>query len=552
MATGPEGVIYLEVDEDITSAIDKLTKSTSKSIQMVTAKRSTLFQSVINLKLLQKAAKEEGKQLVLVTGDRVATNLAGRLGVLVATQVGEAAKVPTVGAAVVAAEDEIDGGTIGEDTPEANPAAAPTPLSTEPDPAPVAPPPSPKTGPKKPRVPSVKAMQKRVLLGVAAVLVIILLFVLNHFLTSAAVTLYAKANQNNATLTFTADPTANQSDTANSVLTAQQLTTTKSLTTLAQATGTQDDGSKASGTMTVNNCYDVNPHTLVAGTRFVAPDGNVFVSTGDVTVPGGKQSGIFGGPVTPGTATVGVQSSANGGQYNEAPATYTIPGLPSSEQATSCSASGGGIYGTGNQMQGGVTKVDKVVSQSDVNQAVAAALAADKSSSATAVSAKASSDQVVLTASLTQTAGSITPNPAVGAVANNSNVTIQVTYTELAVAKADLSSLAKSQESQQLGGQNQIYDDGTGSLQLTAVGNPTSSGAQRFKAAATIYDGPKIDTTALATQLKGQKYGDATQTASQVNGVDRATIKLTPGWGTSLPGITSHIHIQIKVDNSSG
>jgi hypothetical protein len=88
------GVLYLEVDEDITSAIDKLGKNTSDSIQVVTAKRSTLFQSVINLRLLKKAADDAGKSLVLVTSDRVSTNLAGRIGVPVATQVGGSAEVP--------------------------------------------------------------------------------------------------------------------------------------------------------------------------------------------------------------------------------------------------------------------------------------------------------------------------------------------------------------------------------------------------------------------------------------------------------------------------
>src|SRR5450432_2556949 len=110
MATDPTGVIYLEVDEDITSAIDKLGKVTDSTVQVVTAKRSTLFQSVINLKLLQKAAKDAKKSLVLVTSDRVATSLAGRIGVAVASQVGEAARVPSATVAAAAtAEDEIDG-----------------------------------------------------------------------------------------------------------------------------------------------------------------------------------------------------------------------------------------------------------------------------------------------------------------------------------------------------------------------------------------------------------------------------------------------------------
>src|SRR5260221_38 len=90
-----ESALYLEADEDITSAIDKLTRSTSKSVQIVVPKRSTMLQSIINLKLLKKAAENSGKELVLVTGDRIGTGLAGRVGL---------AGAPSLGAKAVVAE----------------------------------------------------------------------------------------------------------------------------------------------------------------------------------------------------------------------------------------------------------------------------------------------------------------------------------------------------------------------------------------------------------------------------------------------------------------
>jgi hypothetical protein len=89
-------------------------------------------------------------------------------------------------------------------------------------------------------------------------------------------------------------------------------------------------------------------------------------------------------------------------------------------------------------------------------------------------------------------------------------------------------------------------------MQLTALNQPQSDGSQKLKAAATAYAGTKIDTAALATQLKGKKYGDAVTTASQVPGVTKAQITLNPSWTTGLPSIASHIHVTIKVSNSSG
>jgi hypothetical protein len=55
--------LYLEADEDITSAIDKLHKTVGDTVQIVVPKRSTLLQSIINLKLLKKRPKPLIKSL---------------------------------------------------------------------------------------------------------------------------------------------------------------------------------------------------------------------------------------------------------------------------------------------------------------------------------------------------------------------------------------------------------------------------------------------------------------------------------------------------------
>lgn len=546
MADEPNGVIYLEADEDITSAIDKLTKSAASSVQVVTAKRSTLFQSVINVRLLKKASDDAKKTLVLVTGDRVATNLAGRIGVPVATQVGEAPRVPAAAAATAAlGEDEIDGGTVGDVVPAASAAVAEkTPVEpTKPVSSPSPTPPPPPTLPVSPaakkgsRVPNIGVMQKRLLWVGGAVLLIALLLGLSYYFTNAKVTLYAKASQVNASFRFTADPNAQHSDSSGGVLAAQQLSNSKSLTASVQATGTKDEGTKASGQMTITNEEDSSSHTLVAGTRFVASDGKVFRSNSDATVPGAS---VRGGGLAGGTTTVQVTADQNGDSYNEGPGKYSIPG-----------ESGMNIYGQGSQMQGGTTKTAKVVTQADVSKAEQAALANDKSTAATELQSKASKKQTALDASLQQTVSSASSSPDVGAEAQTATLTIQVSYTELAVDKSALSDLAKAQEGKQLGPENQIYDDGSGSLHLTPIGKPQGA-AETFKADATAYAGTKIDTNALATQLKGQKYGDAVETATHVPGVEKAEVAISPSWATSVPHIVKHIHVQIKVASANG
>lgn len=553
-----EGVIYLEVDEDITSAVDKLTSEAGSAVQIVTAKRSTLFQSVINLKLLKKAAADANKDLVLVTSDRVATNLAGRIGVPVASQVGEPGSVPKMAAAAAGAaalksndEDEIDGGTIGDVVPDAKPATPephPAEEVVEKVPTPEPPTPTPasspepaakgkKTGKKSP-VPSIGKMQKRVLLGGLAVLALLLALGLNYYFTRATVTLFAKGAQVNASFDFTADPSARQSDIGAATLAATELSLDRTVNASVQATGTKDLGTKAGGTITVYNEFDSNSQPLVAGTRFISADGKVFRSTANATVPG---SSVSGGKIVAGQTTVSVQADQNGDQYNLGPTRYTIPGLSAAQQA--------GIYGQGQQMQGGSSKTAKVITQADIDKAQKAALEADKADAQKDLKSKAGKGQVVLEPSLTQKVTRSDPNPDANAEASSGTVAISVEYTQLAVKQSELSELAKSKEQEQIGQDKDIYDDGSSNLQLKAVGAPASDGGQKFRANATAFAGTKIDKDALVKDIKGKKIGEATEIAQRLQDVEKAEIKVTPTWATSLPGIEKHIKVEIKVSN---
>lgn len=75
-----EEFLYLEADEEITSVIDKLKGLESKSVGLVAPKGSMIAQSLVSLKLLQKEAKKQGKQIAVVTSDEVGRNLAAQVG----------------------------------------------------------------------------------------------------------------------------------------------------------------------------------------------------------------------------------------------------------------------------------------------------------------------------------------------------------------------------------------------------------------------------------------------------------------------------------------
>ncbi len=94
--------IYLEPDEEITSVIDKLKDLSDHKVAIVVPKNGTLFQSLINLKLLAKEAKEQGKEVVIVSTNRVGQRLAQQVGFTTYNSLGTVATEPEKAASVLA------------------------------------------------------------------------------------------------------------------------------------------------------------------------------------------------------------------------------------------------------------------------------------------------------------------------------------------------------------------------------------------------------------------------------------------------------------------
>jgi hypothetical protein len=554
-----DNALYLEVDEDITSAIDKLQKLTADSVQIVVPKRSTMLQSIINLKLLKKAAADSGKELVLVTNDRIATDLAGRVGLAVAPSLGaeavmasRAEQAPSTADEVIEADDpepELDPAAVAPaaaatteqaakpafklprfarrevgDKPAVPAGAAATSKAATDAPADGS-----STGPK---VPNFNQMRKRLLwIGAAASLIVVYLVAM-YFLASAKVTLYASGNKIDIDLTFTADPDLKQTDVEKGVLAAQAVTLSKDLTGPITPTGKKDVGTKAGGTITVSNGMGVE-QTLVAGTQFAAPSGRIFRSNGEIVVPAAHLNS--GGDKVNGQASVAVTADQAGDMFNEAPAAYTIPKLNNPK-----------VTAQGGQMSGGTSKTITVVTQADIDKAKAEIIEKDKEDGQRALEGRVPSGYTGLKASSQQKVDSATANPGLDQEATAATLTLKVTYTELAVKQTEYQELVRAQEQEQIGDDNQIYKDGLGQAEVTMT-DQDRAGRAIFHLTTEAYGGAKLDQAALAKQLAGKKYGDAVDAASRVPGVQRAEVQLSPAWITSVPKRTSQVKVIIEV-----
>ena len=567
--------LYLEIDEDITSAIDKLRKAPGPSVQIVVPKRSGILQSIINLKLLKKAASDAGKELILVTNDKVAGDLAGRIGIPVAAALGgrpvinEPAKPQPKNDIdeVIEADDPMSEGDLMdlEDPAEKGPAVAIKRPSfnrrdiDKPKPIPVAPVlaaaaiaeaaeaaeaeagatvatvQSASSGASK--IPSFTKLQRRLTWVGLALLLIAGYMIGMYYLASANVKLFALGTKVNVDGSFSADTAASHSDNAKAVLAAQEITFSKDATTPVTPTGQKDNGTKATGTVAFKNCEDTSAYPFAAG-NVITSQGLTYTTNDAITIPAGTF--IAGATIcTSPTVSVKVTATKNGDSYNLTNASFTSPKLTSNFKITS------------SQLSGGTSKIVTVLTQADVDKAQAALLASDKDASTTALNAKVQGDSQSLPDSATQVASGVVPTPAIGAEANAATISLKITYTELAVKKADYKSLLDSLELKQIGANNQIYDDGIASIKVSSNGKD-AAGRPYFNFSALAYGGAKLDATTIATQLRGKKYGEATTLAGGLPGVDHVEINVWPAWSTSLPKRPSRIHVTVSVANSKG
>jgi hypothetical protein len=80
---------YIEVDEEITSIIEKLKKTQSAEVFVVVPKGALLIQSIINLKLLKKEASDLGKEILIITQDKLGKMLIEKAGISVGQKVSD-------------------------------------------------------------------------------------------------------------------------------------------------------------------------------------------------------------------------------------------------------------------------------------------------------------------------------------------------------------------------------------------------------------------------------------------------------------------------------
>jgi hypothetical protein len=545
-------VIYIDVEDDITAIIGKVKDSKEKIVALVPPKRIGVLQSAVNLRLLQRAATQSDKRLVLISNNSALAALAAAAKVPVAKNlqskpelaevsalsvdngddiidgaqlpVGELARTAdksALGAAALSSPlDEAISDNAAELGPRATPPAAGQPLKK----------PKSKTG----KVPNFNQFRKKLVFGIAGgVLLIIFLVWAIFFAPSATVIITARTTDSSANAKIALGDSVSTSMSDGTVKTMTE-TLKKDTTVNITPTGSKEVGEKAKGTMEITRTSVSNQTmTVPAGTSF-SSSGRTFVSTESATL-----SGTTVGPsgIVQDSATVNVQATEIGDEYNLSSRSYN--------------SNVSGIDAEGSDMSGGSSKTVKVVSEEDAQKAMDELEQQNSDDIKSDLKEKFNDTYIVLDTSFKTDKGNPEVKPGVGQeVSGTATLSATITYSLSGVAKADVSKFLDDYFKDQIKGldDRRIYDNGADKASFTDITPAEKGFAANLVATAKI--GPKIEDENVKEQAKGKRYGEIQSSIEAIQGVDNVDVKFWPFWVSTAPNDTKKIKVEFNLNES--
>lgn len=542
MSTTAKDTIYIDIDDEITSIVEKMQASKSGIVALVLPKRAQMLQSTVNMRLLKRAAKEAHKNIVLITSDHNLLPLAGAAGLHVAKSLSSKPSIPPIPKVddqtetVQEEEAPIDATkSVGElaglpNEPEKeetievdNDPAAGTAAAAATKPA--------ERGKKKLKIPNFEKFRLKFFLVTGGIILLLVGWIW-AFVIAPRAKVFIKTDTTTATVLadFIAKTDTTTADLANGVLPAETKSLKKSETQKVPATGEKNTGNKAKGTMTIYNCTD-NPVTVAAGTKFTN-SGLSYATDEAVTVPNSNFTSS-GSCKKDKSANAGVTAVEGGDKYNlSGGRTYS-----SSISST--------LTGTGSAMSGGTNQIVKVVSDADIEAAK------QKSATNSTVTEElrallAQNQLIALSDTLSNEAPVITSTPKVGEEATEVTVTIEVNYQMTGVKENDLKQLIETAA----GGQNDlsrqaVVDHGLDDIVFRVV-EKASATESKVNLQTLARLGPKLNDEEIKKDIIGKKRGDAEALIASRPGVKEVRIEYSPFWVLSTPKSAKKITVIVE------
>ncbi len=540
MANSTKDTVYIDVEDEITAVIDKVVNAKHKIVALVLPKRATVFQSPVNMKLLQKAAKSAKKSLVLITSDKGILAIAAVSGVHVAKSLTTKPEIPKIEQPEENIEESVD--LTGAAIAGAAGAAAVAASTDDKDEAieldntderAITSDEKPKSGKKKlMKIPDFSSFRLKVGLGIAGVvLLVVLWFVAFVVMPKATVTVNTDTSTTSVNTQAIFRVGAEEVDVEENIIPAERVQAEKIDSIKVPATGQKDIGEKATGTLTLTNCIDDGEQKVVpAGTRFTK-DGLTFVTAEQVILPfaivaaGDCISADFGR-----SRDVDAVAEEAGPQYNISEGSYN--------------SSISGIQAYGSDMSGGSSEIVKVISDEDVQKAEQQLKGTSKTAALNEMKSQLEeSGKTPVEETLAEGTPKTTVVPAVGKEADEVEVTITITYNLQGVNEDDLSAVLDHEINEKMGeDKKNIKDNGIEAVRFQVSDNSNEADTNvTLQTVATL--GPDIDEAALREEIAGKKRGDIEKQIEEIDGVRSVSVEYSPAWVTTTPKSADKITI---------
>jgi len=551
MAATDKDTIYVDIDDEITTIIDKVRTSSGRIVALVLPKRATVFQSIVNMKLLKRAADSAKKRIVLITSEANLMPLAGAVGLHVAATPQSKPEVPSTAEPLREDDEEVAEEEYTADNAGDRPigelaktsghvipgALAPETVSlddeedTADDEGDEAP------RPKRNRalhVPNFSKFRLRLFLGGFALIALIVgLYVATVVLPKAVIAISTNTSTINVAMTLNLDTAAQALDTAKLVVPAKSEQQQKTNNQQVPTTGEKNTGTAATGTVTMSAVACApnlgQPASVPAGYG-VSTNGLTFI-TQETTHFNSFGTGHGSCVTYQASAATDVTTQTGGTKYNVSNATFTVTGR------SDVSATG--------TTSGGTDNIIKIVAQADIDGAKQKLTAQDTESIQTALEQALRTDGLYpLPATFNAGTPLVTTSSNVGDQADTLTVTEAVTYTMLGVKKADLDTLITQNLGNQIDTKEQtILDDGLATGTFTV--NNTTATAQQVSLQTVATVGPSINPTEIKKQAGGKRIGDVKSMINAVPGVTSVDVRLSPFWVSMVPTDTTKITVTI-------
>lgn len=550
MSTVTKDVLYVDVDDEITALIDRMSGSEHKVVALVLPKRATVLQSIVNMKLLKRAADENNKHVVLVTSEAGLLPLAGAVGLHVAATPNSKPVIPHKPAGMDADEEESE--LTEEDFDPKASAAAPIgalagdadgeetiQLDNDPEPAPAgaaagkaAKQKAPKTKKgkdKKLKVPDFNAFRKKWLLIAGAVVLLIVFWVFGFMvLPKATVAVKTDSEDVNKRLDVTFSTNAAGVDVAKNTVPSVVEQTQKVSNQSVSASGQENRGSKANGevTFTTSNfqiCASPSQALVIPAGTGVSRNNLTYITQDTVRL--GRQGGNC---QLEGSSDVVAQAA--GANYNVDNGKFSV--------------SGGSAEATGSA-SGGTDNIVKFVTAGDIESVKQKLGSQVENSVQDELAAKLEDrDLFVIKDSFNTGTPEVTVSAKAGDQVDTVNATQKTTYSMIGAKKKDIENLITKQVEKDIDTNKQrVLNTGLDKATFKLQNQQNNSALVQMSMNVTALAGPKLDDAKIKEQIAGKKSGEVRDTLKGYPGVTDVEVKLSPFWVNSVPKSASKITI---------